>query len=81
MNEPPIYRGTIDQPIELELRHVSEDEMVDLHEWLSSTLHGCGLVGAALDEALAGALRAVLPVLERERGALRAEPRHLRVVE
>jgi hypothetical protein len=63
------YRGTVDQPCSLELDHVGEDEMADLHEWLSSTLLACGLDGAALDEALAAVLQAVLPILERERAA------------
>ena len=75
-----IYTGTLSNRHDLKIEHVSEDEMVDLHEWLSSTLLGCGLEGDALDEALAGALRAILPILERERTTARP-PVQLRLIQ
>jgi hypothetical protein len=72
------YTGTVSNRHDLELEHVGEEDMIHLHEWLSSILLGCGLEGDLLDEAIAGALRAILPLLERERSRIR--PVGLRVV-
>ena len=76
------YRGQFgDTETCIELEHVTDEDMCELHEWLSPVLLAAGLDGRQLDEALSGMLGALLPILERERhaAAKRPEPT-LRVV-
>jgi hypothetical protein len=60
--------------------HLSEDDIVDLHDGLAAVFRGVGLSGHSLDQAISAAFRAAIPVVERERVVDRQRRENIRVV-
>ena len=64
----------------LAICELDEGEIVQLHDDLALTMRRIGLTGHALDEAISGAFRAAIPIIDRERVASRKRD-NIRVVQ
>ncbi|MCG6115220.1 MAG: hypothetical protein MEQ84_08475 [Mesorhizobium sp.] len=60
--------------------NMSEDDIFDVHGKIANCMRSIGLTGASLDHAIAGAFRATIEVIERDRVAHASRASNLTLV-
>jgi hypothetical protein len=67
------YRGAFGGPDMAIPISLSEDDFVDLHEKIATSLRDAGLTGEELDQAIAATLARILPILQAEPDVARGD--------